>query len=145
MPRFTGQNKKFIDPRYFLNEKTDKKSVKEQEESLATLDGHQEIVEHDSEDLNEEDYAFLENIHKHLSAQEIMFSGPRFANVMEKLGVSLGGSQARQPSTSQEEFMYDRDWPPGYEEYSNRHRKNDGMPSPRPGGYSPEKSSDDRR
>ena len=118
MPKFNGQNKRRIDPRYFLNEQVEGEeldppwkdpSEKEREKDpmymhgrakdLATsamdsqMSGGDGVTDVHLDLLGPEEVAALENIKNHLDT--VVGGGNRgemFTAIMKKLGIELGGS-----------------------------------------------------
>ena len=117
MPKFYKQNKKRIDPRYFLNETTDSEITENSNEELENMSRASALAQQglsrqesgeippweqsggDGEPdveldlLNSDDVAALQNILRHLNT--VAGGGNRgelFKGIMSKLGVELDGS-----------------------------------------------------
>ena len=109
MPKFYGQNKKRIDPRYFMDEKTEiLKEALEDEEQIAQAMNNAQDTEADLklDVLTPEEEESLRDIYRHLNS--VSGGGNRgelFQGIMKKLGIEVGGSHIAGERADHERFF----------------------------------------
>tara|TARA_A100001011_G_C14067591_1_gene738812 strand:- start:257 stop:592 length:336 start_codon:yes stop_codon:yes gene_type:complete len=109
MPKFYGQNKKRIDPRYFMDEKTEiLKEALEDEEQIAQAMNSAQDTEADLklDVLTPAEEESLRDIYRHLNTASA--GGDRselFQGIMKKLGIEVGGSHVDGDRSDHERFF----------------------------------------